>query len=251
MKLSMVIVAILSFAGLVRAEAPASKPTTPRADLVDATKPAPKFDKNGKPEAGFIKKHQEFIERGKQPATVLFLGDSITAGWNGNGKETWLQYDKYNAANFGISGDRTQHVLWRIENGELADIKPKVTVLMIGTNNLKDDEPDKISEGIETIVKIIRNETNSKVLLLGIFPRGADPDNVGTKMFRAKIATINDRIKKLDDGQNIRYLDISDVFLEKDGSISEKIMKDALHPGPEGYKRWADAMQPTLDEMLK
>lgn len=249
MKHWILVLTLAVLTGLVRAEAPASKPT--RGDLVDATAPAAKLGKDGQPDARFMKMHEGFLQREKQPATVLFLGDSITEGWNGKGKEVWPRYDKYSAANFGIGGDRTQHVLWRIENGELADIKPKVTVLMIGTNNLKDDEPDKISEAIETIVKILRNETNTKVLLLGIFPRGADPNNADTQMFRGKIEKINHRIKALDDGQNIKYLDISDTFLERDGSISKEIMADGLHPGAEGYKRWADAMQPTLEEMLK
>jgi lysophospholipase L1-like esterase len=246
MKRWMICFVLIALTGLVRADAPAK-----RADLVDATKPAAKLGKDGQPDAKFMQKHEEFLQREKQPATVLFLGDSITAGWAGGGKEVWKRYDPYNAANFGIGGDRTQHVLWRIENGELADIKPKVTVLMIGTNNLKDDEPDKISEAIEMIVKQIREKTGSKVLLLGIFPRGADPNNADTQMFRGKIAKINERIAKMDDGNNIKYLDISKVFLEPDGSISKEIMKDGLHPGAEGYKRWADAMQSTLDELLK
>jgi lysophospholipase L1-like esterase len=241
---------LMAMTGLVRAEAPASAPAK-RADLVSATKASPKLGKDGQPDARFMKKHEEFLERGKQPIGVLFLGDSITEGWLGGGKEVWKRYDQYQSANFGIGGDRTQHVLWRIFNGELANIKPKVTVLMIGTNNLKDDEPDQISEAIETIVAILRNETHTKVLLLGIFPRGSDPNSADTQMFRGKIAKINERIAKLDDGKNIKYLDISKVFLEPDGSISKAIMKDGLHPGAEGYKRWADAMQPTLEEMLK
>ena len=230
---------------LVCAQDTASKPTTNAAALADPTVPAPKQA------AIFFEKHKAILERGKQPATVLFIGDSITERWQKDGAKVWPHYDQYQAADFGIGGDRTQHVLWRIANGELDVIKPKVTVLMIGTNNLRYGEPDKISEAIEMIVKQIREKTGSKVLLLGIFPRGADPTKDEVKMFRGKIAKINERIAKLDDKKDIKYLDIGSAFLEKDGTISKEVMKDGLHPTEEGYKRWVDAMQPALDEMLK
>jgi len=200
-----------------------------------------------------MKLHQEFLARGKEPADVLFLGDSITAGWKGTGaKEIFAaNFDKYHAANFGIGGDRTQHVIWRIENGELDNIKPKVTVLMIGTNNLSTDAPDKIADGVEKIVKEIREKTGSKVLLLAIFPRGEKPDAEQTKMLRGKIAVINEKLQTLDDGKNIKYLDIGDKFLEPDGTIKPTIMKDFLHLTKEGYQREADAIGPVIEEMVK
>jgi lysophospholipase L1-like esterase len=230
---------------LVRAQAPATKSATNPAALADPTIPAPKNS------AVFFEKHKAILERGKKPATVLFIGDSITERWTKDGAHVWPHYDPYQAADFGIGGDRTQHVLWRIANGELDQIKPKVTVLMIGTNNLRYGEPDKIAEAIEKIVKQISEKTGSKVLLLGIFPRGLDPTNDEVKMFRGKIAKVNERIAKLDDGQNILYLDIGKAFLEDDGSIQKSVMKDGLHPTEEGYKRWVAAMQPTLDRMLE
>jgi beta-glucosidase len=230
---------------LVRAQDITSKPATNPAAQADPTIPAPKKSQV------FLDKHKAILERGKKPATVLFIGDSITERWQKEGANVWPHYAEYQAANFGIGGDRTQHVLWRIANGELDVIKPKVTVLMIGTNNLRYGEPDKISEAIEMIVKQIREKTGSKVLLLGIFPRGGNPANEEVKMFRGKIAKVNERIAQLDEGKEIKYLDIGSAFLEKDGSISKAIMKDGLHPTDEGYKRWVDAMQPTLDAMLK
>ena len=245
MRIWLVGLIVLSTISFVRAQETATKPTTNPGALADPTIPAKKAG------ARFMELHNQFLERGKQPATVLFIGDSITERWQKDGATVWPHYDKYQAADFGIGGDRTQHVLWRIANGELDTIKPKVTVLMIGTNNLRYGEPDKISEAIEIIVKQIREKTGSKVLLLGIFPRGADPAKDDVKMFRGKIAKVNERIAKLDDGQNIKYLDIGSAFLEKDGTISKSVMKDALHPTEEGYKRWVSAMQPTLDEMLK
>src|SRR5207237_4264049 len=140
----------------------------------------------------------------------------------------------------------TQDLLWSIENGELDGIKPKVTVLMIGTNNLGSDEPDGIAEGIEKIVKDIRDKTASKVLLLGIFPRGEKPDDPKVAEARGKIEKINARISKLDDGTNVKYLDIKDKFLEPDGTIKKEIMKDFLHLTHEGYEREAAAIKPVI-----
>src|SRR5207237_9418968 len=123
-----------------------------------------------------------------------------TEGWNGAKAGCEENFSALKPANFGISGDRTQHVLWRINNGELDGIKPKVTVIMIGTNNMGSDSADAIAQGIENIVKVVREKTGSKVLLLGIFPRGADPADPKVKDLRAKIETVNARIAKLDDG---------------------------------------------------
>lgn len=252
MKRWVILFALVAFAGLVRAEAPASAPATQRADQMGALSAAAKTDKNGEPNKRFMDMHKKFIERGKEPADVLFLGDSITEGWLGKGKDVWsANYEKYKAANFGISGDRTQHVLWRIQNGELDNIKPKVTVLMLGTNNLAADDADSIAKADEEIVKIIRDKTGSKVLLLAIFPRGAKADDPKTKQFREKLDAINAQLKAFSDGTNVRYLDIGKAFLEDDGSISKEVMADGLHPTKEGYERWVKAMNPTLEEMLK
>jgi lysophospholipase L1-like esterase len=230
------------------ASAPASAPALPPQP---ADVPAIKVDKDGKPNATFMSKHDSFIERAKQgDIDLIFLGDSITQGWGSNGKKVYQeQYaDKYKIANFGISGDRTQHVLWRIQNGELEGIKPKVVVLMIGTNNSNTDSAESIESGIEKIVSTIREKTGAKVLLLGIFPRGPSEEKAGKA--RAKLQEINKVISKLDDGKNVRYLDLWDKFLEPDKTISPEMMKDALHPGPKGYQIWADSMNPLLEEMM-
>lgn len=228
------------------AAAPATRATAPQQPDVAAIK----YDKAGKPNGKFLQLHEEFLERARQGnVDLLFLGDSITAGWNGQ-KGTWETYfGKYNAANFGIGGDRTQHVLWRIENGELEGIKPKVVVLMIGTNNLSADKPDRIADGIEKIVATIREKLpESKVLLLGIFPRGAQPDDPN----RARIKTINEQIAKLDDGgKTVRYLDIGEKFLEPDGTITKQTMPDFLHLSRHGYQTWAEAIDAALGEMMK
>jgi len=196
----------------------------------------------------FKAQHERFLQRGKEPIGVLFLGDSITAGWAGGGKEVWkTNYSKYQPANFGIGGDRTQHVLWRIANGELDGIHPKVLVLMIGTNNMGSPAEEIIKGDLKIMEEIHKKLPETKVLLLGIFPRGAEPTNPA----RTKIKTVNAALAKLDDGKTTRYLDIGDKFLDASGNLPKDVMPDSLHPNAAGYKIWADATQPLLDEMMK
>ncbi len=190
--------------------------------------------------------HRSFLDRAKQgdkePVDLLFLGDSITQGWNDNA--VWKRfYGPRKAANFGIGGDRTQHVLWRIQNGELEGIAPKVVVLMIGTNNVSSGSADEIAQGFTAIVKAIRENgcPRTKILLLGVFPRGEKP-NPG----REKLAAVNAKIANLADGSNVWFLDIGKSFLNEDGTISRQIMPDFLHLSTRGYRIWADAMEPTL-----
>jgi beta-glucosidase len=212
-----------------------------------ADQPAPKKDAEGNIQPGFKAAHEKFLQRGKEPIGILFLGDSITAGW-GKAKSIWDErYAKFQAANFGISGDRTQHVLWRIANGELDGINPKVLVLMIGTNNIGYPVEDIIKGDRRIVEEIHKKLPETKLLLLGVFPRGADASNP----YRGKIKTVNEALAKLDDGRLTRYLDIGGKFLDASGSLPKDIMPDALHPNAAGYRIWADAMQPLLDEMMK
>jgi len=204
----------------------------------------------------WVARHQGFLAEAKKGKfDVVFIGDSITDGWRGRGLQVWNQfYAPRHALNLGIGGDRTQHVLWRIQQGELKGLKSKVVVLMIGTNNTgqeKDGSPRNSTaeaiEGVTAVVKQIRAKLpRSKLLLLAIFPRGA----VDAPQ-RAQVKEINAALAKLDDGKKIKFLDIGKVFLAEDGSIPKTIMPDLLHPSAEGYQRWADAMEPTLAAMLK
>jgi lysophospholipase L1-like esterase len=199
----------------------------------------------------WLARHEGFVKQAKAGGIdLLFMGDSITDNWRSRGKNVWEKfYAPRHAANFGIGGDRTQHVLWRIENGELDGLDPKVIVLMIGTNNSNSDSPDHISEGVEKIVADLREKCpESKILLLAIFPRnkpGANPKQMDI------INKVNARIAKLDDGKMITFLDINKAFLGDDGKVHADIMPDFLHPNEHGYQLWADAMEPTLDKMLK
>ncbi len=208
-------------------------------------------------DAKWVTRHEGFVQEAKQGGVdILFLGDSITDGWRNRGSNVWNKYyAPRHAANFGIGGDRTQHVLWRMDNGELDGIHPKVVVLMIGTNNTGKESDNKtpcntvpeIIEGVQAVVRELRAKLpDSKVLLLAIFPRST-LDNPQ----RAQIALINTVLAKLDDGKMVRFLDIDSKFLEADGTLPESIMPDLLHPNEKGYQIWANAMAPTLNEMLK
>ncbi len=204
----------------------------------------------------WVARHEGFLVEAKQGKfDLVFVGDSITDGWRKRGLQVWDKfYAPHHALNLGIGGDRTEHVLWRIERGELAGLKPKAVVLMIGTNNTGKEKDGsarnstaEIIEGVTAVVKQIRTKLpQSKLLLLAVFPRGA----VDAPQ-RAQIKEINTAIAKLDDGKMIKFLDIGKVFLAEDGSIPKTIMPDLLHPNEQGYQLWADAMEPTLAGMLK
>jgi lysophospholipase L1-like esterase len=202
------------------------------------TQPVPKDEK----------RHLGFVEIAKKGGVdVLLLGDSITDGWRGGGKKVYAEhFEPLKAANFGIGGDRTQHVLWRLRNGELEGITPKVLMLMIGTNNGGDGAED-VAAGITAIVKEIQGKSPAtKILLLGIFPRGEKPNPA-----REKNDKVNTMVAKLDDGgKTVKYLDIGGKFLETDGTISKEIMPDSLHLSEKGYKIWADAVLPSVKELL-
>ena len=196
-------------------------------------------------------RHNAKVAQAKKGGIELaFIGDSITQGWEGSGKEIWSQYyDKRNPINLGFGGDRTEHVIFRLQYGNnLAKNKPKVAVLMIGTNNTGHtmQEPGEVAGGVARILELLEEKTpETKVLLLGVFPRGKKP--LDPK--RLNNVAINQRIRKFHDGERVHYLDIGSVFLEEDGSLSPKIMPDALHLNGEGYKRWAEAIEPKLQEL--
>lgn len=210
-----------------------------------------RLDKNRQPSQVFLAAHEAFLKRGKEgPIGLLFIGDSITAGWPAVAKELWRKYyEAYHPANFGFGGDRTQSVLWRIENGELDGISPSVVVLLIGVNNGSDPA---VVGGVKKVVAEIHTKLpQSKLLLLGIFPRGGDPANpawIGRS--RAFTAQVNKELATLDDGKKTRFLDIGGKFMDSQGLINKEIMPDGLHPALPGYQIWADAMQPLLQEML-
>ena len=194
-------------------------------------------------------KHEAFLKRAKEgKIDLLFVGDSITEGWGTHA--VWQKtYGPLNAANFGIGGDTTENVLWRLENGELEGIAPKVAVVLIGTNNfgLEGHAPDAVVKGVTTVVQTLHKKLPAtKILLLAIFPRDEKP----TADIRKRIKTVNDQIVKLDDHKTVRYLDIGPKLSNPDGSLSKEIMPDFLHLSEKGYQIWADAMGPLLKELM-
>ena len=239
------ILAIFLVSSLVGAP-PAAAPATQPLSQQDPSVAAVKTGANG---PKFLEMHQKFLEQAKQGnIDLLFLGDSITQGWT-KAPQVWKDnYEPLHAANFGIGGDRTQHVLWRIENGELDGIHPKVCVVMIGTNNSNTDPADKIAAAVEKIVHEVQDKTGAKILLLAVFPRERSSDK-NNQM--ETIKQVNEKIAKLDNGKTIRYLDIGAKFMGADGQLNQKLFSDGLHPNVEGYQIWADAMKPLLDEMMK
>ncbi len=194
-------------------------------------------------------RHDGFMEDIKKGSNdLVFIGDSITDGWRGGGKKVWDEaFGPLKPLNLGISGDRTQHVIWRLQNGELEGYEAKLSVIMIGTNNGGDSKED-VAAGITAIVKeCLKRQPKAKVLLLGIFPRGAKANDGG----RAKNNLVNQIVAKLDDGgKTVKYLDIGDKFLDANKDLPKDIMPDALHPNAKGYQIWADAILPTIKEMM-
>ena len=176
---------------------------------------------------------------------LVFDGDSITDGWQGGGKDVWAErYGELNAFDFGIGGDKTQHVLWRLAQGQMDGVKPKLIALMIGTNNLGGNTAEEIADGVKMIVSDYQKRCpEATILLQAIFPRGEQP----TDPLRAKIKNINQIISKLGDEKKVIYVDFGDKFLQPGGTMSREIMPDFLHPSAKGYQIWADAIQPIID----
>lgn len=234
-----------------------SAATAPAARMHTAITPVPRADE------WWTKRHEAICERTRTAdAAVVFIGDSITQGWETAGKDAWSRYyDPRGACNLGISGDRTQHVLWRLDHGALdawappADVAatrparpaPRLVVLMIGTNNSNgtDHTPEEIADGIAAIVGRLRERLPStRVLVLGIFPRGERPNPQ-----REKNAAASAHAAKLADGKMVHYLDIGRKFLDADSVLEKDIMPDLLHLSPRGYEIWAEAIEPIVKEL--
>jgi len=194
---------------------------------------------------------QELVKQGGWE--LVFLGDSITHGWESSGKSVWNEnFGAFKTLNLGYGGDRTEHVLWRLENGELDGYQPKLLILMIGTNNtghrpLEQESAEDTAAGIKAILdKIGQKSPSTKVLLLAIFPRDNQPD--GDK--RVRNDKVNAIIKGFADGQRVLFMDLSKDMLEPDGTLAKEMMPDFLHPKEKGYGIWAKAVMPVVKEAL-
>ncbi len=198
----------------------------------------------------WMPRHEGVLKQiSEKQVDLIFVGDSITHGWEGDGRKYW---DKYyaprNAVNMGFGGDRTQHVLWRLEHGEIDGISPKLAVLMIGTNNSSDINytAADIADGIKAICAKMRTEIpETKILILSIFPRGEGPSPQREKNAKAsRLASV------IADDDMIYYLDINEKFLDDNMVLSKDIMPDLIHPNAKGYKIWAEAIESTVAELM-
>jgi N-acetylglucosamine-6-sulfatase len=202
------------------------------------------------PDADWVKQHGEFSAEAKKGGIdLLFVGDSITRGWRG-AKDVWEKnFGSYKTANFGIGGDRTEHVLYRLSNGELDGIAPKVVVLLIGTNNIDcKNSPEDSAEGVKAILATIKAKSpGSVVLLLGALPRGADPQGDT----RVNIPKLNELTAKFDDrGKTVRFLDLTSKFMDGDGLLKEAYNDDHTHLTHKGYEIMGDAIGPVVKAMM-
>ncbi len=193
-----------------------------------------------------IRAHREAGRR----VDLVFLGDSITQGWENEGKAAWAaNFAKYNAVALGFGGDRTENLLWRLQHGELDGMSPKAVVVMIGTNNTGDrlEAPALTVAGIrKNLDEIRKRQPQAQVLLLALFPRGEKPDD----LMRRHNARINALLPQLADGKQVVFLDIGRALTNPDGTLSKDILPDWLHLSPQGYDIWARSLDATLTPWL-
>ncbi len=214
--------------------------------MSSATVPAPRLEQEW-----WKKRHQAKVKEARKGGyDLLFIGDSITHGWEGKGRPVFEHYyAPRKTLNIGYSGDRTEHVLWRLMNGELPpQVDPKVAVIMIGTNNTghRMQKAEETATGIRRIVDLLRDRRpKMKILLLGVFPRDARPDGEKRKLNEE----VNAIAKSFTDGKHVHFLDIGKSFLGEDGQLPKEVMPDALHPNAHGYQIWASAMEEKLAEL--
>jgi lysophospholipase L1-like esterase len=192
-----------------------------------------------------------------RPVDLVLLGNSITQGWGGQGRKVWtvnpelwdLLFKPLNSANFGISGDRTQNILWRIQNGNFDKIKPKVVVLEIGVNNFAYNSAKEIADGIKSIVRALQKKVPAaKILLYGPLPTGKDK----TDPNRLKYKEIHQLIQVLNNGKSVIYQNLNKLFINSDGTLVPGLLAgDGIHLTAEGYRAWADVLIPAANNMLK
>lgn len=204
----------------------------------------------------FAHMHAMHLDRARvAPVGLMFLGDSITEAWWKVADLWHTRFGRWQPANCGISGDRTQHVIWRLEHGLLDQAAPRVVVLLIGTNNTADHTAAEILAGIDRILALIHDRRpETKVLLLALFPRGprtswdGKPDAWEERM--AVIREVNAQLPARADDRRVRFLDLGHLFMDATGAIPAALMPDQLHLSEAAYERWANALEPVLEEMM-
>ena len=221
-----------------------------RGSMRPAYQPAPRSDKNSQ------MAHEQLVAKAKQRGIdIYFVGDSITRRWGATDYPEFLanwntNFFGWNAANFGWGADQIENILWRLENGELDGVNPKVIVVFAGINNVGtfargDEKVENITRGLNAVVKVCREKAPDTVIILtALFPRN---DNMAVI---PEINAINENIGRMADGKKIRYLNVNDKLADKDGKLFEGMSKDRLHPTLKGYQIWADGLKPIFTEIL-
>ena len=215
-----------------------------------ATTPVPQ-DQPWFPRADWVARHEQLVAARPARVDVLFVGDSITEGWLSDGRATWdREFAVRHACNLGIGGDETAHVLWRLDHGAVDGLSPRLTVLLIGTNNLGNvgHTPRQTADGVAAVVARLRALLPATpVLLLAVLPR----DRHAGDPLRSAVDEVNRLIAPLANGVTVHWLDCGPTFLRPDGMISPAVMPDALHLSPTAYATWADAMRPTITRLMR
>jgi lysophospholipase L1-like esterase len=237
------------FAGLALASAPRAQVPVP------ADQPVSRTDQNS------LTAHAQLLEKVKKGGIdVYFEGDSITRRWGATDYPDFLanwnqNFFGWNAADFGWGADTIQNILWRLDNGELEGVNPKIVVLLAGTNNVGNRAPAggdegkvaDITRGLQAILRVMQTKApGATIVVTGIFPRN---DNMAVM---PTIDKINANLAKLADGKRLRYLNVNEKLADRDGKLFDGMMNaaDKLHPTVNGYQVWADALKPILTELL-
>ncbi|HEX4139818.1 MAG TPA: GDSL-type esterase/lipase family protein [Candidatus Methylacidiphilales bacterium] len=231
------LLAVLSFITLRADDPSVSWPPPPLPAGPVATHAAPRID--------WLYRFQHNLDIYKGPHDMIFEGDSITDGWQGGGKTVWAEhFGKIKVADFGISGDQVQHLLWRVQHGQLDGQDPKLVMIMIGTNNVN-QKPEDVAAGIKMLIGEYETRCpHAQILLLAVFPRSPK----ATDAPRLWVSKVNAIISGYNSDPRVTYLDFGKNFLTDDGTLTKEIMPDALHPSPQGYEIWAKAITPVVEK---
>lgn len=205
-------------------------------------------------EEWWLQRHTEKLAektKSANPIDLIFIGDSIVHAWELEGKLAWqAHFSHLSTLNLGYAGDRTEHALWRLQNGELDNVNAKFVVLLIGTNNAghRHDKPEEIASGIKFLIRSIRDKVpNCKIVLTAIFPRSRNKH----KRMRKTVNITNDIIRTFADDNSVIWFNINANFLDADGVLHETVMPDLLHPNALQYEIWGKTLGKLLRSFTK
>jgi lysophospholipase L1-like esterase len=189
------------------------------------------------------------VREANAPVRVVFLGDSITQGWEDAGAAAWERdFAPLGALQIGVGGDRTEHVLWRLEKAPLTTLDPRVIVLMIGTNNASTgrDSGELIVRAVRAVVDTLLTQCpRARVIVLDLPPRGQRMNPL-----RGLVLQVNQALSQVPWNDRVSFLRVGDEFVRGDGSLDEAAMPDFLHFSPAGYERWAGSIRPAVSSAL-